>query len=181
MSHCGVDIAKKKVPDATFIVADVSKVTEPMAPYRKWATHATCSEVLEHLDDPIGFLKAARYWLADGAEIIVTVPGGPMSLFDKHIGHRQHFSPSSIHRTLDMAGYKVKYIYRSGFPFFNLYRLMVIARGRKLIDDVRSGQGAGNAWLPLAAMAVFRWLFLFNLVDSAFGWQIAVVAQKKYP
>ena len=64
----------------------------------------------------------------------------------------------------------------SGFPFFNLYRLMVIARGRKLLDDAKEN-GGGNA-LAEMAMATFRFLFKFNLPDSPFGWQVVAVGRK---
>ncbi len=62
------------------------------SPYRAWADFAVCSEVLEHLDDPVLFLKNSAALMSPGCKLIVTVPGGPMSAFDKHIGHRRHFS-----------------------------------------------------------------------------------------
>jgi hypothetical protein len=140
-----------------------------------------CSEVLEHVDSPEDFLKAARPFLAEGAGLVVTVPGGPMSAFDRHIGHRRHFTRDSISRCLAAAGFTVERVYLSGFPFFNLYRGVVIARGEKLADDVNAGQGGFSAWLAGAVMAVFRGLFRLNLRNSPFGWQVVAVARKRGP
>ena len=139
---------------------------------------AVCSEVLEHVDSPVDFLKASRPFLAAGAKLVVTVPGGPMSAFDRHIGHRQHFTRDSISRVLAEAGFTVERVYLSGFPFFNLYRCVVIARGERLAVDVNAGQRGFSAWLAGTVMAVFRGLFKFNLMNSPLGWQVVAVARK---
>jgi SAM-dependent methyltransferase len=181
LSESGVQISRRKTPAATFLVADLFQPPAELASYQGWATHAVCSEVLEHVDDPAAFLKQARPYLADDARIIVTVPGGPMSAFDRHIGHRQHFTRDSIRRVLEDAGFTVDRVYMAGFPFFNLYRLTVIARGEKLADDVQSGGAGAASKLASFVMAAFRLLFRFNLLDSAFGWQVVAVARKNSP
>jgi hypothetical protein len=65
----------------------------------------------------------------------------------------------------------------AGFPFFNLYRLVVVARGRRLIDDVTLEE-AGGATSSTArlAMTAFDRLFRFNLTRSPWGWQIVGLA-----
>ena len=178
LSESGVAISKRKVPRATFLVADLFQPPDAMQEYLGWATHAVCSEVLEHVDDPAAFLRQAQPYLAPGAELIVTVPGGPMSAFDRVIGHRQHFTRDSMAKVLQEAGFETRHVYLSGFPFFNLYRLTVIARGEKLADDVRAGQTGSGSKLASMVMAVFRGLFRFNLLDSPFGWQVVAVARK---
>ncbi len=174
LSASGVEISRRKVPTATFLAADLFSPPAKMATYHGWASDAVCSEVLEHVDDPAGILRAARPYLADGSRLVVTVPGGPMSAFDRHIGHRQHFTKRSISRVLAEAGFAVERVYRAGFPFFNLYRGVVIARGEKLAQEV---EGSSSISASLA-MAVFRLLFHFTLTDSPFGWQIVAVARK---
>lgn len=178
LSPSGVEISRKKMPDAAFLVADLFQPPAELQAYAGWATDAVCSEVLEHVDSPAAFLRAARPYLADDARIIVTVPGGPMSDFDRHIGHRQHFTRDLISSVLQEAGFKVECVYLSGFPFFNLYRSVVIARGKKLASDVDAGQAGFSAWLANRVMMVFRGLFRLNLMDSRFGWQVVAVARK---
>jgi SAM-dependent methyltransferase len=178
MSASGVEISRRKVPGATFLVADLFRPPEDLGAYLGWATHAACSEVIEHVDSPVAFLQAARPYLAENARFIVTVPGGPMSAFDRHIGHRQHFTRASISRCLQDAGYAVDRVYLSGFPFFNVYRSVVIARGEKLVVDVDAGHRGFSAALARLMMAAFRGLFRFNLMDSPLGWQVVATARK---
>jgi len=106
----------------------------------------------------------------------VTVPGGTMSAFDRHIGHRRHYTPASLAAALRLAGYDVEMTAGAGFPFFNLYRRLVIARGERLVDDVRSGAGAPVGAARLA-MAAFRPLFRLNAMSSPWGVQIIGVAR----
>jgi len=178
LSERGVAISRSKVPEAIFIVADIMTPPSSLNNYIGWATHAICSEVLEHVDDPVSFLKRTRSYLAQQASLIVTVPGGPMSAFDRHIGHRQHFDRQTIGRILEQAGYSVERVYLSGFPFFNLYRLLVVARGEQLARDVEAGSSDLSAALASLMMKVFRLLFRANLIDSPFGWQVVAVARK---
>lgn len=178
LSASGVEISRRKLPDTTFVVADLFSPPPELAAFAGWATHAVCSEVLEHVDGPEFFLRAARAYLAPGARLIVTVPGGPMSAFDRHIGHRRHFDRAAIRQILAAAGFATERVYLSGFPFFNLYRGMVIARGERLATDVEAGQGGFSARLAAAAMGMFRGLFRLNLSDSPFGWQVVAVARR---
>ena len=41
------------------------------------AAYAVCSEVLEHVADPVTLIRNARALLAPGCHLVVTVPGGP--------------------------------------------------------------------------------------------------------
>ena len=173
-SDVSVELARKKAPRSTFFRQDLA---EPMAlpeRYGRWATHAVCSEVLEHLADPLNALKNVRACLAPGARLVITVPSGPMSAFDRHIGHVQHFSPGALTRLLTDAGFGIESVHGAGFPFFNLYRLLVVARGKKLISDA-----SVENELPAsarAAMSAFSWLFRFNRANGKLGWQLVAVA-----
>lgn len=178
LSKSGVAISQRKVPQATFLVADLFQPPEALKEFTSWATHAVCSEVLEHVDDPVAFLRQARTYLAPDACLIITVPGGPMSAFDRAIGHRQHFTRSSIRKILVQAGFAVDLVCMAGFPFFNLYRLTVIARGKKLATDIRAGERGSATRLAEMMMNIFRVLFRFNFADSVFGWQVVASAHK---
>ena len=172
LSLSGVDISRRKVPNATFLQCDLLRMVSPPDAWRGWATHAVCSEVIEHVDDPCELLKNARPYMAAGCRLIVTAPGGPMSAFDKHIGHRKHWEPSEIDALFHKAGYVPQHVTGVGFPFFNLYRCVVIARGRKLITDVSSGPADTASLTARATMAVFRRLIRPNLNSSRRGWQM---------
>ena len=170
LSASGVEVSRRKVPIAEFVQCDLLAGRQPPEDRLRWATHAVCSEVLEHLDEPEQLLANVRPWLAPGCRLVVTVPGGPMSQFDRHIGHRRHYRPEDLRALLEGTGFRVEAAHGAGFPFFNLYRGVVIARGRKLIGDVAQRPS------PAAriAMDTFDALFRWNLPTR--GWQTMAVA-----
>jgi SAM-dependent methyltransferase len=179
MSCSGVEISRRKVPNARFLVADLFQPPAELQSLIDWGTHAVCSEVLEHVDSPEAFLRAARPYLAVGARLIVTVPGGPMSAFEKHIGHRQHFNRASISRALREGGFETERVYLSGFPFFNLFRWTVFLRGKHVETDVAAENRGPSAMLATFVMAIFRGLFRLNLMDHRWGWQVIAIGRKK--
>src|SRR6185369_3798747 len=104
LSATGVAIASRKVPAGRFFVCDMSRPVTPPPGLAGWATHAVCSEVLEHVDDPTAMLRNVRPLFAPGCRLVITVPGGPMSAFDRPIGHRRHFTPERVKGTIAGAG-----------------------------------------------------------------------------
>jgi len=177
MSHSGVEISRRKVPDARFVQRNLLDAIEPAADLRGWATHAICSEVIEHVDDPSRLLRNARAYMAAGSELILTAPGGRMSAFDKHIGHRKHWRKDEIDALLREAGYVPEHVAGVGFPFFNLYRCVVILRGKKLIQDVSAGPSSSASLAARIAMAVFQRLINPRLNSSHHGWQMVAKAR----
>lgn len=178
MSESGVALGRKKFPAAKFVQVNLFSPPPEAAAFEGWATAAVCTDVIEHVDDPVAFLTAARKYLAPGARLVLTVPGGPMSAFDKHIGHRRHYTRELAKKTLEEAGFTVDETRMAGFPFFNLYRLMVIARGQKLIREVESGEMArGQNRTAKLAMRAFDALFRMNTSDSRYGWQVVALAR----
>ncbi len=179
LSQTGIDFAKKKVPKADFVQFDLVNTTEPLPAYKEWAEVGVCSEVLEHLDEPEKMLVNMKHYLSPTAKVIFTVPGGPRSYFDKHIGHRKHYTCEELCGLLESSGYRIEQAYAAGFPFFNLYRLVMVARGEKLVEEVKRSTGsATSSRLADVVMWAFRKLFFFNFRDSLWGWQIVVVASK---
>ena len=180
LSSTGVAIASRRVPSARFLQRDLLQPADDGQTPEPWATHSVCSEVLEHLDDPQRLLVNAHAWMAPACKLIVTVPGGPMSAFDRAIGHRRHFTPHALRRLLEDSGFRVQWTRRSGFPFFNLYRLVVIARGERLARDVHAAEET-RPTVAVAVMSAFDRLFRFNLDRTPFGWQIMALATLDRP
>jgi len=177
LSRSGVEHSRRKVPSARFFEGDVQRPLELPDEYRGWATHAVCAEVLEHLDDPAQALRHVLPWMAPGGRLIVTVPGGPMSAFDRHIGHRRHYTPAALGALLADAGLDRVDVRGAGFPFFNVYRLAVIAQGDGLAE--KAGQPGFDARLgPRIAAKVFGGLFRMTTSRSRFGWQLVAQATR---
>ena len=178
MSATGIEIAQRKVPAGHFRQQDFSRPLD-VPGFERWATHGVCTEVLEHLDDPTTMLANVRPLLAPGCKLVITVPAGPMSAFDRNVGHRRHFTPRLLRSTIEAAGFDVVDLRGAGFPFFNLYRLAVVARGEKLVEDASSGD---ESRLPLAARAAIRAfgaLFKLSTDRTTLGWQLVAVASPR--
>jgi 2-polyprenyl-3-methyl-5-hydroxy-6-metoxy-1,4-benzoquinol methylase len=178
LSEVGVLITRRKIPQARVFTVNLFAPPAEVAPLVAWAGVAICSEVLEHVDEPVAFLQASRPYLENGATLMVTVPGGPISAFDRYIGHRQHFTKESITRILEEAGFEVEQVTLAGFPFFNLYRALIIVRGDHLVRDATTRSGRASFFFARSLMALFRLLFRANRSHSRFGWQIVAVARK---
>lgn len=136
-----------------------------------FASHALCSEVIEHVDEPVRLLAAIRPLMAPDGALVVTVPAGPMSAFDRHVGHRKHYSADTLSGECREAGWRVEVLQRAGFPFHTLYRLMVLARGEAAVDDSKGRSGAASGALSTLAFKTFDALNAFNSGDAPLGWQ----------
>lgn len=174
LSHAGIEHARNKVPDAVFLQRDLLVGAPLPAEYTDWATHAVCSEVLEHVDDPGRLLSNSSAYMAPGCRLVVTVPGGPMTAYDRHIGHRRHFRPEELAALLQDSGFEVLRATGAGFPAFNLYRLAMHALGRRLIDVAGAPRPSVVA---RAATRVFGLLLHHNVRLSNRGWQIVAIAR----
>jgi SAM-dependent methyltransferase len=173
LSGTAVAMAARRAPAARFLRCDLRAplVTGLVRPNFR-ATHALCSDVLEHLDDPAVLLRHAATYMAPGCLLVVTVPGGWRSAFYSHIGHRRHYTGPQLSALLESAGFEMERTYAAGFPFFNLYRMLVTLRGRDLIAEA----ARGPSLLMRAAGAIFDALFRLNL-RHPWGWQTVGVAR----
>ncbi len=172
-------IAAARVPTGRFLRVDLSEPLSLPDELLGFATRAVCSEVLEHLDDPGALLRCSMPFLAPGGRLVVTVPAGPRSAFDVHIGHRRHFDRGRLEGLLEGAGYRDVVVRGVGFPFFNLYRLAVVARGERLVTDAaRDRDGGELPWLARATLGVFSRLFHANLDALDLGWQLVATAHR---
>ena len=173
LSRRGISESQKKMPGALLLQGDLA-ASPPPRELAGWATHAVCSEVLEHVDDEAGLLAHVAACMRPGGKLIVTVPGGPRSAFDRHIGHRRHYTRDGLGHILERAGFRVEIALAAGFPAFNLYRLAVLLRGERLINDA-----TGAPSLPArAAMALFGGLLSLPSPPTPWGWQVAAVARR---
>jgi SAM-dependent methyltransferase len=170
-------MARARGLSVTFAQRDLLQERELSDEDRGRATLAVCSEVLEHVDRPDVLLRNASDYLAPGSRLVVTVPGGPRSAFDRHIGHRRHFTAKRLRRLLEESRFEDITVHRAGFPFFDLYKLLVIVRGKRLIADVEQSKTTLNEGTSGAALRFFTRAFRYNLDSSPFGWQLLAVAR----
>ena len=75
-----------------------------------------------------------------------------------------------LRQLLESAGLRVEKVYGAGFPFFNLYQMLVKMRGKRLVKDAT---GRGSLMVRAGSM-LFNALFRLNLMF--WGWQTIAVA-----
>jgi len=172
----GILLAKKRNLKATFFQTDIMLLDTDVSAINQKMDVAICMEVLEHLDDPLTFLIHSKKFLKKDAIFIITVPSGPRTMYDKYVGHRQHFSEKSIKSLLETAGFEINHIFKAGFPFFNVYKILVLLGGKRLIRDSKNNS---HRILHSITMTVFAYLFKLNLSHSKWGWQLIVEAKFK--
>jgi SAM-dependent methyltransferase len=98
----------------------------PVAP--GWADVVLLLDVIEHLDDDVGALRAARTLLRDGGTLVVTVPAYAWlwSGHDVALGHRRRYTARGLGVTVERAGFVVRrasYFNTVLFPPLALVRL----------------------------------------------------------
>lgn len=131
----------------------------------------TLAHVLEHLPDPVGYLRDLRErWLTSEGSLILEVPNlyGHFSLERPHL---QAFHAATLRRTLAAAGFETRRIVRHGSPRSRLIPLYLTAsasssegaavgRNRSSARGVRFRRKAGMAWHTLATRVLPRWAWL---------------------
>ena len=174
-SNKALELSKKNLPEIQTYCLDLNQKKSIPHDLVEWGNILTCTEVLEHLETPANALSIAYSLLKPGGKILITVPGGARSEYDLYIGHRQHFTISQIQSMLSEQGFKNIKVYGAGFPFFNLYRLVIILKGTSLIHEAkRKNMGI----LATMAIKAFDLAFRLNLNHGKMGWQIFAVATK---
>ncbi|MDR1875264.1 MAG: class I SAM-dependent methyltransferase [Synergistaceae bacterium] len=182
-SETGVAYAQRQTPSAKFFLGDLSQSKKVfLEELRNKVDVGVCSEVLEHMENPAAALQNIKSCLVPReGTLIVTVPGGPLTPYKKNLGHLRHYTRKSLEALLRQAGFDVIDTLAAGFPFYNIYELLIWLRGRRLIKEVDaahsdfSGMPAGVR----AASAALRFLMRFNINAVPWGWQIIAAARKR--
>jgi SAM-dependent methyltransferase len=138
----GLDARKGSLPDDLVVAPG-------------WADVVLLLDVIEHLDDDVAGLRAARRCLRDEGLLVVAVPAYP-SLWSAHdvaLGHRRRYTAIELRRVVELAGYRVQYLSHFNtvlFPGIASIRLWKRLRGDDR-HDLRRPAPVVNAML--------EWLF----------------------
>ena len=88
----------------------------------------TCLDLIEHLEDDVGFLKQCYELLKPGGFLLISAPSYQwlFSAHDVALGHRRRYSKKELKAKLEQAGFKVEIIahfFGAVFPFLLPLRL----------------------------------------------------------
>ena len=167
-------LARERVTKADFLEADLE--TGECAALTNLAGRADvvlCSEVLEHLAHPQSAVRLARRIVGDRGRLVLTVPAGPVTPFDRFIGHSVHYTLERITGLLSESGFRVTRAYLWGFPFHTVFR-MAIGRCPGAVEHYRDDR---ISVLGRALSAFLYYLFFLNVRSSRLGRQIVAVGE----
>lgn len=162
----GLDVRKGALPDDL-----------PVTP--GWADVVLLLDVLEHLDDDFGGLRAAHRLLREGGVLVVTVPAYAWlwSGHDVALGHRRRYVAAGLRRLVESAGYRVERL-----SYFNTVLFPAIA-GVRLYKRLRRDERHDLAYPGPRLNACLEWLFALerHVVPSPglpFGTSLFVAARR---
>jgi SAM-dependent methyltransferase len=121
-----------------------------------------CSfEVLEHIEDDAGALRAWRDHLADGGRLLLSVPAHPQRFgpSDELVGHHRRYSRADLERVVSEAGFAVEEVRSYGFGMGHLLervRNALIERSGATSADVGTG-GSGRFRQPGRLSGLSTW------------------------
>jgi SAM-dependent methyltransferase len=185
VSERALERSRQATPRGEFFTLDLasSSCLDPYPARLGSFDLVTCCEVLEHLADDVAGLRRLHALLAPDGCLIVTVPGGSRTQFDRAIGHLRHYGTGDLEVRLQHAGLVPRRVTMWGFPFHSAYRTAVrLASALAIPAGSATGApgiapGLGRAYR--AAGLVLRPAFYFNL--SGWGQQVIAIARRPGP
>lgn len=114
--------------------------------------------VLEHVPDDVGALRAFRRLLRPGGRVVLFVPAFEfaMSRFDREIGHQRRYRAGTLRSALERAGFVVERVH-----YVNSLGLLAWVLGMRLLRLRPSSGLALRAWdsavVPVLRRLEARW------------------------
>ncbi|MBC8090623.1 MAG: class I SAM-dependent methyltransferase [Pseudonocardia sp.] len=128
--------------------------------------------VLEHIPDHVGALRAFRGLVRTGGAVVLVVPAFPfaMSDFDRAIGHQRRYTVRSLRATLGAAGLRVQRLHYVNAPGLVAWTVMM-----RLLRQ-RPGDGALLSVYDKAVVPVMS--SVEKVIRAPFGQSVFAVARR---
>jgi SAM-dependent methyltransferase len=135
----GLAIAQHRAGSANLICADIAH-----PPFAHEFEVIGLFDVLEHLDDDVGALRASHELLKPRGALLITVPAGPelWSYFDVASHHKRRYTITGLNSKLRSAGFSIERLSAFMSP---LYPLLWISR-RVLGRDAGRNADPMHSW-----------------------------------
>ena len=127
ISEEAIELSKNNLTDATYFLGDITK--KETLPAQKFDL-IICSEVLEHITDDDIAIENLSSLLKKGGYLIITVPHRKdyWTKADTEAGHVRRYEMTEIKNKVNKSGFKVKELFTWGYPFYNLYYNLILAK-----------------------------------------------------
>ena len=116
ISETAVNLARKKLPAASFLVGDVTA-----APPEGRYDLVTMIDVAEHIPNDLAAFQNIRACCQ--GHLLVSTLEGRMRPFEVEVGHVRNYAPGELQKKLEAADFEIVSFRRWGWPFYSpLYR-----------------------------------------------------------
>jgi SAM-dependent methyltransferase len=157
-----VELARERMPAATFTVLDLTKEA-----LDKKYDLIICTDVLEHIPDDLAALRNMRS-MCDRWCLISTIQGR-MRPYEKHVGHVRNYKRGELRAKIEASGFIVRRQIDWGFPLYSpLYRELL------RFFPPSATQGTFGTSRRLLSQAIY---YAFMLNASKFGDYVFCLAE----
>lgn len=175
----GIDLSEEQIahntqvnPSTNWAAADLTS-DEYRFPFEKACDVAISSEVIEHLDRPLEYLKNIYASLDRDGLTVLTTQSGPVHATETYVGHVRHWEAAAMKELFTSAGFRELRISNCGYPFHDLSKWAANLRPRLIMQ--RFGE---EEWGPAQKFTAFVLRFLFRFNSSRRGYQLVATARK---
>jgi len=125
---CGIDLSSEQIQSnqnrdtsIEWHSMDLDKPFSSPPKIEKRYDFVLASEIIEHVQNPLVFLKNALTLARPGVgRLLLSTQSGRVWETEKRVGHQRHFSRNEMKNLLGEAGWKPLKIWNAGFPFHDL-------------------------------------------------------------
>jgi 2-polyprenyl-3-methyl-5-hydroxy-6-metoxy-1,4-benzoquinol methylase len=170
ISPIAIETCRQTLPNAAFHVVDIANDHLNDA-----FDLVVCSEVTEHLENPMAAVSNLRRMTRLGGYLVLTTPHGRVHETEESVGHIQHPTRSEIMYWLEMAGFSAVRIRQWGWPGYLVLKYLVNLAPRIAVDQLAStNYGAAKILLNKLAYTAANWS---SFPSTPWGPQFTVTAQ----
>lgn len=168
-----VPISNSGVP----ILYNTDATTLPIDQHKTFKT-ITLFDVIEHIEQPVSFIKKLAGHYKDVETLVITVPARKelWTNFDEYYGHYRRYTINDLEKEITESGFTIKYC---GYFFHSLYFLIRLSN---LISKKRELSFKSPSGFSLFIHKLFgTLLFIENMIlpKSWLGSSVICIAEKK--
>ncbi len=173
LSEAQIAANRRRLPGVAWSALDLDGPVTPEPGWREHFEAVLATEVVEHLEHPLAFLHSALRLARPGGRLFLSTQSGPVRETERRVGHRRHYAAGEMRELLEEAGWQVRSVWNTGFPFHDLSKW--IANRDPDAAMRRFGERA-YGWREDLLCAALRFAFLFN--SHRRGAQLFAVAER---
>ena len=170
LSVAQVERNKSRFADIDFYALDIQK-----AALERTFELVLCSEVIEHLDDPIASIVHLASMVNPGGRLVLTCPTGTIYATERHFGHVRHPTRAWLEQEMAAAKLRVVSLQCWGWPVYGLLKWATNVNASWALRNF-----ADARYSPAAKVVsnTLYWTNFLNKPDDARGCQLIGVFEK---